>query len=580
MKLINPENSYANNIAEKVGPVINESQLSGETCNWLVELISTTYSEDLDQATLIAQYVKDLGQNKGCAEDYILFRLLLTILGYIHAPGLPIVRNKELEDSILKYIISNYSSDFHLFFQLLIIEKDERLHRGGLAIHIETHAIAIFMLKEKLIDYKRFINLDNVPKALYQLCQAGKVWTLEEYSIEEHLYKFVLSWNFWQFVLHSALPEPEFEKIYSNIDTTFFETYIKNQKVKNIFKFINTYLSNILEISGYQPNTRHFKDSQFAWVFNKQEPYFTLLLDEFNHIQFSEYNLRVLLRAAHIAYRYCSDKIPDGVKKELIFLSQKAIGNYRSSLKDADYTDNTYLSGLATVNEAINFITYFRSPAEAIKQLILLLRNFGEVTINDDLTFLVHKQSENPFFIPIDTRGFPDQEPALKGEWFIAKIEWLISTFFELGDADCRSTREDLANFFGSRLKTKKGIKTASPKNSDLIEPNPIWRVAYLSCIRALRCNPRGKLHQTINFSRNYDPDEDVKKEAKEAYIEIRHNNPLPSSMEKVLTIRRVFWYIRQAYYVSLLGIDSLDTRGAQRTYSKEAERCKARMKK
>ncbi|WP_028975452.1 hypothetical protein [Spirochaeta cellobiosiphila] len=579
MKLINPENSYSNNLAGKVGPVINETHLSDTTVNWLVEVISSIYDDDLDQALLLAQYIKILGGKEEIPEDYTIFRLLLTIKGYINAPNLPIKSNHELEEEIKSFLSSNYSPDYHSFMHSFIQEREDRLYSGGMALYIHTHEIAVFLLKEKLIDYAKFIKIEDVPKALYHLCKNGKEWTLENFTIDENLYKFVKGWGFWMFALRTALPEDQFEEIYTKVDETFLINYLKKESGKFLFKYTDIYLSNVLEVAGY-PSTRHISASSFEWLFEKQQAYFNLLLDEFNRIQFDDENLSVLLRSAHIAYRYKTDTMPESIRKELTYLSQKAIGNFRSSIKDADYSTHEYLKGLSTVNEAVNFLCYFSSPAEGIKQLVQLLRNYGKVSINDDLTFLLPKQRDYPFLAPLQQQEHPDQEPPLNAEWFISKTEWIISTFFELGEADIDVARDDLAKFFGTRLKTKKGVKTETPKESDLIEPNSIWRTAYLSCIRALHCNPGGKLHQTINFSRNSDPDADVKSEAAKAYKEVRHNNPLPTNMERVLTIRRVFWYLRQAYYVSLLGINSLDTRGAQRTYSKEVERCKVRMKK
>ena len=191
MKLINPENSYSNNIAGKVGPVIKESFLSDDLCNWLTEQISSIYEEDLAQALLLAKYIKIIGSNEDIPEDDTLFRLFCTIRGFIHAPNLPITRNEELEGSILKYILSNYSSDFHSFMLSLIQEREERLRSGGPAIYIKTGDIAVFMINKKLIDYKRFIKLSNVPVALYQLCKNDTEWTSEDYSIEENLFMFV-----------------------------------------------------------------------------------------------------------------------------------------------------------------------------------------------------------------------------------------------------------------------------------------------------------------------------------------------------------------------------------------------------
>ncbi|MGL1892196.1 MAG: hypothetical protein OCD02_11260 [Spirochaetaceae bacterium] len=577
MILINPENSYSNNIAGKVGPVINKSYLSTDVCNWLTNLLSSFYEDNLDEAMIIANFNNILGGDNTIPENYKLFLLFCAVKGLIKSPNHPFSENEHLANNIFQYLNESYNTDFNSFAYTLIIEERKRKNENRLPIFINSLNIAIYLYSQKLIDYRNFIKLENISNTFYKLCSHRNYWTFEDFTIDTDIYDQLLDWGFWLRVLREVLPEDEFNRVYDVVDLTFLNNYLINEQGNTLFHYTEAYISNVLNVADYQVD-RHLIDPEYIWLFKKQIKYFNILHDQFNRIKFNNDNLRVLLKVSHIAYRSNPQQLPEEIKKELLFQSKKNIGNYRSMLKDANTTAVSYKTNMDTVNEAINFIAYFESPSKAVIQLIQLLRNFEGISINDDLTFEYIKQFDMPFAMPFNSQQFYDQEPPQNNNWIISKIEWIITTFFEFNDSDIDQARKELTKFFGSRLKTNK--KTKSPRDKDFIEPDSIWRVVYVCCIRALHCNPGGKFHQILYFSCNHDSSEDVRTEASKAYKEIRHNNPLPSDMERVLTLRRVFWYLRQAYNVSLLGIDKLDTRGAQRTYSKEVERCKARMKK
>jgi hypothetical protein len=124
-------------------------------------------------------------------------------------------------------------------------------------------------------------------------------------------------------------------------------------------------------------------------------------------------------------------------------------------------------------------------------------------------------------------------------------------------------------------LKTKKTVPKDKDSfvDEDFVEPSAIWRNAYVQALRALRVSPYGKAHHVLHFVKNSDPDAAVRHAAKIAYKELRHDIQLPEGMSPKTPLFAAVWWLRQAHYVSLMGTNKLDKRGAQRTYYKEVRR-------
>lgn len=578
MKIIIPENEYSSNIEGKIRPIINEGYLSDPLCEWISQLFTDEYNEDLDAAIIAAKYVRTISESKNLLEDYLLFILFCTAKAFIEDKNCPFPVNTNVADNILEKLISDYDSDFTDFFIRLLKQKGKDF--DSLSVRtIKDKSLAQFLIQQKLLNYKSFIDFTNISKAFYSLYSEGDEWYENNYALSKNLDKIIQSWGYWLPILKNTLKQTDFDYIFNKVDSEFYSKYFLTEPTITRFNLAENYIQNLLELSGYHPN-RHIKFDPLNWLFDKAKPYFHHLLDLYNKQLHNDECLRIILRLAHISYRSDISVLPDSIRTELLFLSQKAVGNFRSSLKAVELKKDLNSKKLALVNEAINFIAYFDSPTKAFIQVIQLLRNLRTCSVNNDLSYKVPRPSDHPYVTYISMHGLPDEDPPMNIDWFPAKLEWLIVCFMEIHKVDLIPMREELSKFVGSRLKTKKGTGKETPGNNDFIEPNPLWRQCYLSSIRALHCNPGGKLHHILNFSRNSDPDEDVRIEAKKAYKEIRQDNPLPSEMKQVLTIRRAFWFLRQSHFVSLLGIDELDIRGSQRTYSKEVEQCKARILK
>ncbi len=577
MKLINPEGNYSQEISNKIAPLIKEGYLPNDLCEWLINEISKIYSESLEDGIRLSKIIQLITGSRNIQVDFILFILFCYTKGYIQDINLPCPANDELSDIIFKKLISDFNPDFNVFFREIIDIKKDSAHEFNWPRNIYDQQLAAWLIRNSLINFHFFLNTKSITDSLYKICSEEKYWSHDDFSLDSVHYEKIESWGYWLPVLKQALDDKDFNTVYSEVDDRFFDKYFLKESEDKRFRIAEHYIESILELSRIGSN-RHRLMESFSWLHKLFLPYFKNLLDLYNKSLHHDENLRILLRICTIVYRYEVESLSDSIKKELSFLSQRAIGNYRSKLKSVEKSSGINSKSLDLVNEAINFVTYFISPVKSIINLIQLLRNLHIVSVNDDLSFGRPRRKDIPFGFPMTMHHYPDQDPTRNIHWFPAKIEWILYSFLENKNNEklLIATIEEISTYFGSRLRTRKGIsKKEGYENKDFIEPDPVWRLGYIESIRALKMNITGKLHHILYFERYNDPDIDVREIAKKAYKEIRHDNPLPSHMEKVLTIRRAFWFLRQAHFVSLLGNDQLDTRAAQRTYSKEVERCK-----
>jgi len=107
-------------------------------------------------------------------------------------------------------------------------------------------------------------------------------------------------------------------------------------------------------------------------------------------------------------------------------------------------------------------------------------------------------------------------------EW--AQVEVEILTAFS----------HELAEFCMSRLRLRKGEKTKDGKYdaSQVIEGSPTWRQGYLKALTELGFDLNGKVHKTVYFTKQSDPDEDVRAIASECYRSVRRDSKKNRSIE------------------------------------------------
>ena len=107
----------------------------------------------------------------------------------------------------------------------------------------------------------------------------------------------------------------------------------------------------------------------------------------------------------------------------------------------------------------------------------------------------------------------------------------------------------ELAKFCLSRLSLRKGQKVTSGDSYDasqVVEPSPIMRQGYLKVLTELGVDLGGKVHKTVYFIRQSDPDEDVRAIAAECYKSVRRDKKKQSSVKDLRRgiIAAEWWFL------------------------------------
>lgn len=125
------------------------------------------------------------------------------------------------------------------------------------------------------------------------------------------------------------------------------------------------------------------------------------------------------------------------------------------------------------------------------------------------------------------------------------------------------------AEFCWKSLRLKKGERCDSDHytNEQCTESEPYWRQTCAMALHEVGLNLGGKVHKTLNFVREKDPDEHVRKAAAEAYKSVRrqhhHNEDAP-----VNGLLIAFWWLRLAQRRALN--EEVDPAAATRTRRNE----------
>ncbi len=85
----------------------------------------------------------------------------------------------------------------------------------------------------------------------------------------------------------------------------------------------------------------------------------------------------------------------------------------------------------------------------------------------------------------------------------------------------------ELAEFCLSRLRLRKGEKAKDKKYTDsqVIEQSPMWRQSYLKALTELGLDLSGKVHKAVHFTKESDPDSNVREIASECYKVVRRKS-------------------------------------------------------
>ncbi len=153
-------------------------------------------------------------------------------------------------------------------------------------------------------------------------------------------------------------------------------------------------------------------------------------------------------------------------------------------------------------------------PVTALKQLLIAMRACPEPCSNEALEFKPLVKIGKQVYFP-NTEPFKDLSP-----------EECISCFVHMiidGPGDKRELCLSLAEYCLSRIKPKKGSKGRFDKSQGVysdslcMEEDPIWRRAYVMALGELGYDVGGTVHGPLQFVRDHDPNDLVRKEAKHA---------------------------------------------------------------
>jgi hypothetical protein len=182
--------------------------------------------------------------------------------------------------------------------------------------------------------------------------------------------------------------------------------------------------------------------------------------------------------------------------------------------------------------------------------------------------------------VPLDLRTWDEHEASFERvprpwNWVVDHIarvlELLIGRELER-DSELAELRYEFAKFCIERVKTREKARADRPlANEDFFEPKPEWRAAYINAAKELHLNVGGRGHHALTWSRDHDPDEDVRDAARSAAEVLRHGHGLPKNTSPRRAMFAAFWWLRQAHVVSLG--ERVDEEGAQRTFRKEMRR-------
>lgn len=254
------------------------------------------------------------------------------------------------------------------------------------------------------------------------------------------------------------------------------------------------------------------------------------------------------------------------LRARLVESAAKHIGFLRKVLRETP----EHFAGKVSTGEVADFydeaflvLCIFADPWKRLKPLLLVFTEMTVPAVTSDLRSWhepdrdppPHPYSEIPRWIEIAM--YPQNlQDELKRDRYLQGL------------------REEFAKFCLGRLKTK-DKKSADYTNADFIEPRSLWRQGYVQALVDLRVNPGGRVHRTVFWLLNNDPDSTVRSLAKQVHKRIRHLDRKKPNLDDGASPRRplfeAFRWLRQAHLLTLG--KEIDEAGAMRTRRKELHR-------
>lgn len=172
------------------------------------------------------------------------------------------------------------------------------------------------------------------------------------------------------------------------------------------------------------------------------------------------------------------------------------------------------------LEELLSKLSFFK-PTKALRHRLMLMRSSITPLSDESVSRFNPVNSENS----IDWYW-----PLKEAAWDrLAKRTNLGSPLsgeeYEQAALECyESFALELVEFCLSRLRLRKGEKPKDGKYDEgqVTEKSAIWRQGYLKALLELGLDPNGKAHKTVYFTKQFDPDENVRALAKECYRAVR----------------------------------------------------------
>jgi hypothetical protein len=178
------------------------------------------------------------------------------------------------------------------------------------------------------------------------------------------------------------------------------------------------------------------------------------------------------------------------------------------------------------------------APNKAFKHRLLLLRNYQKPVATHTLD--IDKDS----LLPWSMRDIIDAFNNSSRQTHSSEEHYDYDP-----DAPLRNLRTEFAEFCLTRLRLRKGEKTANTDafytDKQVVESSDVWRKAYLKALLELGVDLGGKVHKAIHYVSQHDPQDEVRAVAKEAYKAVRReHNKTEQFVDMRKSLVAAYWWL------------------------------------
>jgi hypothetical protein len=211
-------------------------------------------------------------------------------------------------------------------------------------------------------------------------------------------------------------------------------------------------------------------------------------------------------------------------------LSLKLFSLLRSRLKNDPASVD-----ISDYKQALNILIQAKEHNKLLRQLLITLRQASEPCSDESLEF-----KPKPSYKP---------QPLAEINPYYS-ISCLLHLLLTIRDQN-RSICIGLADYCLSRVKFKQDMNKQFDSKDEFyscdycVEPNPIWRNAYVKALGELGYDLKGNVHKTLDFIKKHDPSEEVRVSAKSSYKSIHREKN--KNLEDFKSFMAAFFWLRWA---------------------------------